>query len=105
MEWRWNGFIWILPSYGGGCGGVGINQCPTTASSWTGGKSCATCFGAKPTQASNPPGVLPFNTDNREVAYRMTSPGYDETSGAGQQCFGNLTVAQAQSPLLEQFIR
>jgi hypothetical protein len=27
----------------------------------------------------------------------MTSPGYDETSGAGQICFDNLTVAQAQA--------
>jgi hypothetical protein len=87
----------ILSSYGGGCGSVGVNQCPTTAASWTGGKSCATCFGAKPTQASNPPGVLPFNNDTREVGYRMTSPGYDESDGVGQQCFDGLTVAQAQA--------
>jgi hypothetical protein len=86
----------ILSSYGGGCGGVGINQCPTDAASWTGGKSCATCFGVKPPQ-NNAPGVRPFNTDIREVAYRMTSPGYDETDGAGQICFDGLTVAQAQA--------
>jgi hypothetical protein len=85
----------ILPEYGGGCGGVQVNSCGP-APSWSGGKACATCYGVKPPQ-NNAPGVLPFNTDTRSATYTMTSPGYDETSGAGQICFDNLTVGQAQA--------
>ena len=87
----------ILPEYGYGCGGVGVNVCgPVSSMGWTGGKACATCFGVKPPQ-NNAPGVRPFNTDTRDVAYRMTSPGYDESDGVGQTCFDGLTVEQAQA--------
>lgn len=86
----------ILPEYGGGCGTVGVNSCGTME--WTNGKACATCFGKKPKQETNPPGVLPFNADQAgSDTYRMTSPGYDETSGVGQVCFDNLSVAEAQA--------
>lgn len=89
----------VLPEYGGGCGdpnNMGVRSCGQV--SWSGGKACATCFGVKPKASTNPPGVLTFNSDQQQVnTYRMTSPGYDETSGAGQICFDGLTVAQAQA--------
>ena len=85
----------ILPEYGAGCGGVQVNGPSDMA--WSGGKACATCYGVKPKQETNPPDVMPFNTDVQTHTYKMTSPGYDEGSGMGQTCFDSLTVAQAQA--------
>ena len=46
----------ILPSYGGGCGSVGVNSC----GSWLNGKACVSCFGVKPPQGTQD--IRPFAT-------------------------------------------
>ena len=52
----------ILPSYGGGCGSVGVNSCGQMTA-WGHGKACVACFGVKPLSGAQD--ILPFKTSGQ----------------------------------------